>query len=148
MFLLALVLPDTVLAQTADLHGVLLDASGQPASGYPWRLVTPQGEVNMKATEVDGTFGVTGLPPGNYELRVFAPGRSSDQPIASKHVTVAAGQAEVIEIRLGSDKGGAAAAATLGATGVNWTIVLSSALLLVAAVVVFFTVRYRQRPAA
>ena len=147
MFLLALALPTTVLAQTAetaDLNGVLLDASGQPAAGYPWKLVTPQGEVIMKPTEGEGTFGVTGLPPGNYELRVFQPGGSTDNPIASKQVTVAAGHAEQIEIRLGSGALGAAAPTTLGATRVNWTIVLSAALLLAAAVVFFFTVRSRR----
>ena len=70
-------------------------------------IMTPQwGEVVMHPTEDDGTFGVSGLPPGDYELLVFEPGGSTDIPIASKKVTLAAGQKERIEIRLGSDNPG------------------------------------------
>ena len=68
MFILALALPTTVLAQTkvtADLNGVVLDASGQPAAGYPMSIMTPQSahQVIIQPTDDDGTFGVDGLPP-------------------------------------------------------------------------------------
>jgi hypothetical protein len=156
MFLLVLALPATVLAQTkkdaADLSGVVFDASGRPAAGYPMKMTTSQGDVIIQPTEADGTFGVDGLPPGNYEFRVFEPGGSTDHPIASKKITLAAGQKEKIEIRLGSDNpaGGAAskpaAGTTLGTTGVNWTAVVIPVLVLAAGIVAFFALRSQRRP--
>jgi hypothetical protein len=149
MFLLVLALPAAVLAQTkdtADVHGEVLDASGQPAVGYPMKIMTPlSGEVIIKSTEHDGTFGVEGLPPGNYELRVFEPGGSTDTPIASKQVTLAAGQAEKIEIRVGSHK---PAAATIGTTGVNWTFVQRAGLVLAAGLIAFIVLRAQRRSRA
>lgn len=160
MFLLVLAVPDDLSAQTketADVHGVVLDASGRPAMGYPMRIQTPQsGEVIIKPTERDGSFGVDGLPPGNYELRVFEPGGKTDNPIAAKPVTLAAGQAEKIEIRVGSDHPGAAAGSksaagrqltgtTLGAIGANWTAVGIFALVLAVGLVAFLVLRVREK---
>ena len=110
------------------------------------------GEVIINPTEDDGTFGVTGLPPGEYELRVFEPGRINANPIASKQVTLAAGRNERIEIRLGSGNPGGAAAGSpakgtpLASTGINWTAVVIAAMVLGAALVVFFAVRAQRRP--
>ena len=156
MLVLALTVPAAVLAQTedmAELHGVVLDASGRPVAGYPLKLVTPLwGQVIMHPTEDDGTLVVTGLPPGTYEIRVFQPGGSTDTPIASKQLTLAAGQKEQIEIRLGSDHPVEAAASksdaklaaggtTLASLGVNWTAIVIAALVLAAGLVAFFVVR-------
>jgi hypothetical protein len=152
MFLLALALPTTAVAQNmADLNGVVLDASGKPAAGYPLSIVTPEwGKVIMHPTEDDGTFVVNGLSPGDYELLVFSPGGSTDIPVASKKITLAAGQKERIEIRLGSDNPGAAtgspaAGTTLGAIGVDRMTVLTAALVLAAGLVIFFVMRSRRR---
>lgn len=157
---LALAAPTAALAQagdTAELHGVVLDASGKPVAGYPLKLVTPQwGQVIMHPTENDGSLAVTGLPPGSYEIRVFQPGGSAETPIASKQVTLAAGQKEQVEIRLSSEdpRGAAAskseanlaaAAATLASPRVNWTVVAAAASLLAAGLFVFFRMR-SQRP--
>ena len=144
---MALALPFAVLAQTAEtaeLSGVVLDASGQPAKGYPMKLTTQQwGEVIMHPTEDDGTFIVNGLPPGNYELRVFAPG-TTENPIASKKVTLAAAQVEKLEIRVGAV---AAAGTMLDTTGVDWTVVVVGALVIGAVLVSFFVMRSQRRPA-
>ena len=163
MLFLTLAVPTAVLAQTedtAELRGVVLDASGTPVAGYPLKLITPQwGQVVMHPTEDDGTLVVTGLPPGIYEIRVFQPGESTDTPIASKQVTLAAGQKEQIEIRLGSDDAVRAATSkseaklaaggtTLASMGVNWTAVVIAAMVLAAALVVFFVVRSQRAPGA
>jgi len=147
MFLLVLALPATVLAQTegkADLSGVLLDASGRPAASYPMKMMTPQGDdVIIKPTDPDGSFGVDGLPPGNYEFRAFEPGGSTDRPIASKKVTLAAGQKEKIEIRIGSgDPAGAAA----GTTGLHWLTIVIPLIVLAGVIMAFFTLRSQRRP--
>jgi hypothetical protein len=146
MFLLMLALPATGVAQTkdtADVHGVVLDASGRPAAGYPLRIMTSQwGEVIMHATEDDGSFAVGGLPPGDYELRVFEPGGSPDHPIASKKLTLAAGQAEKIEIRVG---GGRTTGTTLGTTAVSSTAVAIFALVIAAGLAAFFALRAREK---
>jgi hypothetical protein len=158
LLFLVLALPTTLFAEatdTAEVHGVVLDASGRPAAGYPMKVATAQwGEVIMGATEANGDFGLTGLPPGSYEFRVFDPGGSADKPLASKKVAVVAGKAERIEIRLGSDKGGGAApsaaglaaAGTLGVSGVNWSVIQIAGVLLVAAFVVVYMVRTKIRP--
>lgn len=162
MVLLFVAFSAAVLAQTkdtADVHGVLLDASGQPAAGYPMKITTPQqGDVIISPTERDGTFGVEGLPPGKYELRVFEPGGSPDTPIASKQVTLTAGQVAELEIRVGTDNPGAAAGSktktgqgttgtTVGMTGASWAAVLIPFLVLAAGIVAFFALRSRRRTA-
>lgn len=148
--LLALILPATVLAQgqgTAELRGVVLDASGKPAAGYPMKLTTELwGEVIMHPTEDDGSFVVNGLPAGTYELRVFEPSGSNPNPIASKKVTLADGQAEPIEIRVGSATTGSSAAGTsLASIGINWTAVVIAGMALATGLVVFFVVRTQRR---
>jgi len=153
MLFLALIVPTIVLSQTpgtADVSGVVLDASGRPAAGYPMKFTAPQGEVIIQPTEADGAFGVEGLPPGNYEFRVFEPG-GADSPIASKQVTLVAGQKERIEIRLGSDNpAGAASKSAAGgsaaSTGLNWFAIVIAAIVLAGAVGVFFVVRSQRRP--
>ena len=150
MLFLALAVPTFVLAQapdTANVNGVVLDASGRPAAGYPMRIMTPQsGEVIINPTENDGKFGVEGLPPGDYELRVFEPGGSTN-PIASKQITLAAGQKEQIEIRLGSDNpAGSAAGGPAAGSGLNWTAIAIAAMVLAAAIGVLFMVRSQRRP--
>ena len=152
--LLALALSTAAMSQnpgTADLSGVVLDASGQPAAGYPLKIVTPEwGKVIMHPSETDGSFVVNGLPPGDYELLAFQPGGSPDIPVASKKVTLAAGQKARIEVRVGSDNpgeaaGSSAAGTTLGITGIDWPTVVTAALVLAAGLVIFFVVRSRGR---
>jgi hypothetical protein len=145
IFLLVFALPAAVLAQskdTADVHGVVHDASGQPAAGYPMKLMTP-----LSARSSSSRPKMTGPSASRAcrrELRasVFEPGGTTDTPIASKQVTLAAGQAEKIEIRVGSAK---PAAATLGTTGVNWTIVQRGGLVLLAGLIAFIVLRARER---
>jgi len=162
LLFLALALPTAVLAQapapgTADISGVVLDKSGKPVAGYPMKVTTSQwGEVVMHPTEDNGSFVVNGLPPGTYEFRVFEPGGAANNMIASKKVTVAAGQAEKIEIRLGTDRPsgtgapksapGLAAAGAIGGTGVNWTAIQIAAVVLAAGFLVFYFVRAQRRP--
>jgi hypothetical protein len=157
---LVLAVPTAVLAQapgTADISGVVLDASGQPVAGYPMKFVSPEaGLVVMHGTENDGTFGVEGLPPGDYEFRVYQPGGSPDAPIAFKKITLAADKKETLEIRLGSEgaagsklaAGDPAAGSTLGAVGVNWTAVVIVGVVLAAALGVFLVMRSQRAPGA
>jgi hypothetical protein len=122
MFFLLLALPTTARAagDTADLNGVLLDATGQPAEGYPMALKTPDGvRVVIQGTGAGGSFGMGGLPPGAYEILAL---KKEDQktPVASQKVTLAAGQKARVEMRLTSnaptaDTAGAATAATKAA---------------------------------
>jgi hypothetical protein len=160
MFLLGVTFPAVVLAQTeapADLRGVVLDAFGQPAAGYLMKITTSQwGEVILHPTEKDGTFVVSGLPSGKYEVRVFDPRGNPDSPIASKQVTLAAGQAEKIEIRVGSDNPAAAGSksaagrratrTTLGTAADNWAAAGIFALVLAGGIVAFFVLRAQRNP--
>src|SRR5262245_34961071 len=154
-FLLALALPSTVLAQDqplgkAKLSGVVLDASGKPAEGYPMAVITEQwGKVIMQATGDGGTFGLEGLPAGNYEVLVFAQG-TTDNPVASKKVTLTDGHVAQVEIRLGSPTRAApvpAGSASL-ATGFDWTAFgVGAALLVGVLAMIWAAARSRRRRA-
>jgi hypothetical protein len=114
MFLLTLALPTTAHAAAGDqaaFHGVLLDAKGQPAVGNPMAIKTPDGRtVVFKGTGDDGSFGLSGLDPGTYEVLALQP-KDGKTPLASKTVTLAAGQKARLEMRLSTNAAAAVAPA-------------------------------------
>jgi hypothetical protein len=119
MLLLPLALPTTVLAQgagTASFDGVLLDTAGKPAPGYPLVLKTPEGQqVQLQGTGEGGSFALSGMPPGNYEVWVLPKG-GGKTPLVSHKMALVAGQKARLDIRLTSNAP-AAAATTERATG-------------------------------
>jgi hypothetical protein len=165
MFLLPLALPTTALAQgagTASFEGVLLDTAGQPAPGYPLAMKTPEGQqVVLQGTGDGGSFYLQGLPPGNYELLVL-PKEGGKTPLTSTKMTLAAGQKQRLEIRLGSNTPAAqgtaqptagsagtaepaAGSAEAGVAGFGWRTILIAALGIGLIVALFFGRRSAQR---
>ena len=56
------------------IKGTLVDASGQPLSGYKVRLVSSNGTAFDSApTGVDGRFEVAGLAAGSYTYQILDP---------------------------------------------------------------------------
>jgi hypothetical protein len=105
MFLLALALPTTARAadNEAAFRGVLLDATGQPAVGNPMALKTPDGQlVTLQGTGEGGSFSLSGLPPGTYEILALQPA-DGKTPLMSQKVTLAAGQKARVDMRLPSN---------------------------------------------
>ena len=56
------------------IKGTLVDASGQPLSGYKVRVVSSTGMAYDSApTGVDGRFEITGMPAGSYTYQILDP---------------------------------------------------------------------------
>jgi len=158
LVLAALALSSTAVAQspegTADLFGFVTDAAGEPVSGYPCVLKTPDGtRVILGSTEEDGSCGTSGVPPGTYELLVLDP-TGGDTPVASKQVTLTAGQQAKLEIRLSADKpksvGPSAPAGDGSAPGAgmfNREMLGLAAILILGAIVIYFVMRSRGQSA-
>jgi hypothetical protein len=102
MFLVALALPTTARAAAGDqaaIHGVLLNATGQPAEGNPMAIKTSDGQtVRLGGTKEGGSFGLEGIAPGNYEILALGP--DGKTPLVSQKVTLTAGQNARVEMRL------------------------------------------------
>ncbi|MBK8099243.1 MAG: carboxypeptidase regulatory-like domain-containing protein [Planctomycetes bacterium] len=64
-------LPDLVVDRAAMLRGTVRDPVGQPVGGVPLRI-TGNGFRRFVTTTDNGSFRMSGLPLGNYELFVFA----------------------------------------------------------------------------
>jgi hypothetical protein len=74
-FCLALVIPGALLAQTpGSLHGQVTDPSGAAVPNASVTLTGPNNTVKVGQTDDSGNYTVNGLPPGQYMLRVMAPG--------------------------------------------------------------------------
>jgi len=118
MFLLTLALPTTAHAAADDqaaFQGVLLDAKGQPAVGNPMAVKTPDGRTVMfRGTGEGGSFGLSGLEPGTYEILALQ-SKDGKTPLVSQKLTLAAGQKARLEMRLTSSATAANAPAAAGA---------------------------------
>lgn len=84
---------EVVLAESATVAGVLVDAAGEPL-GERWVELRPVGLAGAAGTRTDvgGVFVVDGLPPGEYEAWVLTDGVKAN---AVRCGTVRAGDAGV-----------------------------------------------------
>lgn len=64
-------LPELTVARAAALRGTVRDPVGQPVAGVPLR-VTGNGVQRFTTTSENGSFRMTGLATGRYELFAFA----------------------------------------------------------------------------
>jgi len=101
--LLSMFLPGcilTVLAQTntAELHGVLTDPSGNRVPGATINVETlDTGLVRTFTTGDDGSYAFLGLRPGQYSVRISAAGF---RPVLAKGITLTVGQKAELSSRL------------------------------------------------
>ncbi|GAB4371935.1 MAG: hypothetical protein Kow0062_07910 [Acidobacteriota bacterium] len=87
------------------LRGVLLDAEGLPAEAHQVGARSAAGDLFLSPpTGPDGSFALTGLPPGEYRLVAFGPD-GTEYPLAPASVEVGAGQAVRLELRLAGAAG-------------------------------------------
>lgn len=74
---LALLIVGCALAQaTGSIRGSVTDSSGTPVLGAVVAVKEANGNQHVTATEVDGSFQVSSLSPGNYDVRISASGLS------------------------------------------------------------------------
>lgn len=69
-------LPAAAAASDAPgvIRGSLVDANGQPMSGYRVIVTNSSGGVfQSEPTGADGKFEITGLPPGTYSYQILDP---------------------------------------------------------------------------
>jgi iron complex outermembrane receptor protein len=79
--------------ETGTLRGRAVGSDGQPARGAQATLVELRRRV---AVGDDGTFELTGIPPGTWLLQIESPVQGS----GSSRVTIAAGEEAAVEVQL------------------------------------------------
>ena len=95
--------PDTVAGEPVDdrrgsIRGVVLTEHGEPVEGATVIITAGPPHQDLAAlTTGDGRFELAGLLPGAYSLLVTSP--AGDQQALQAHVS--AGQASMVEVRLG-----------------------------------------------
>ena len=73
----------------SSITGTVRDARGLPLVGTEARLLGQNNNIEAKqATDNNGVFTFTNIPPGIYQVRIVAAGR---QPFASESLAVGAG---------------------------------------------------------
>jgi hypothetical protein len=84
--LLFILLPLTLLAQGRSLSGTVVDTSGAVIAGATVQVQGNNGAVT-KQSDGSGSFAVSGLKPGNYQLVIFKPGfETKNLPVTVKSV--------------------------------------------------------------
>jgi protocatechuate 3,4-dioxygenase beta subunit len=83
-----------VHVESASIAGRVLDGAGQPVVDVAVRALAPRGgpmaaPASASATDANGAFTLTGLPPGTYVV-------VATSPLATEHVDVAAGRNDVV----------------------------------------------------
>ena len=74
--LLLLVAPGAISQETGSIQGTATDSSGAPIFGAVVAIEGADGNRRMTATDVEGAFKISSLPPGNYAVRISAAGLS------------------------------------------------------------------------
>src|SRR5579883_986184 len=71
----ALLVPAALWAQsTGSLRGQVTDPSGAAIPNASVTLTGPNNAVKVGQTDNTGNYSIVGLPPGQYTVRVMAPG--------------------------------------------------------------------------
>lgn len=93
---------ETVFAQTATVQGIITDGrTGQPLQGANITLQeTGQERLRGMAAGPNGFYQVTGLPPGEYLIRITFIGYTAHQDT----LLLAAGETQTVSITLQSDE--------------------------------------------
>jgi iron complex outermembrane receptor protein len=82
--------------QPTALSGVVSDQTGAPVAGAKVELLSGQVVARSAATDREGRYGVEGAQPGEYTLRVTAPGFE----VSERRVMVGASGAAAVDVRL------------------------------------------------
>ena len=93
-----LLLPGTASAQTAELRGSVVDASGSALPGVTVTITnTATGVERVVVTDEQGVFRVPALQPGPYAVESSLTGFGSD----TKQVVLTVGQVADLRVALG-----------------------------------------------
>ena len=92
----SLLLPAAALAQTATLHGQVVDPSGAVIPGALISFTSGAAPVTAESG-ADGQYAIRGLPPGTYSVAVIATGFA---PLKISNVTLTAGQSKSLNLPL------------------------------------------------
>jgi hypothetical protein len=87
------------LVAAVRVSGVAVDALGRPLAGGSVNIAERSFNGMFRAgsqVDPDGTFAISGVPPGNYTVRAFM--RASPEVVASADVTVAGADVKDIQI--------------------------------------------------
>ncbi|MCI0625490.1 MAG: carboxypeptidase-like regulatory domain-containing protein, partial [Acidobacteria bacterium] len=98
MFIPGCILTASAQTNTAELHGVLSDPSGNRVPGAAINVQTlDTGLVRTFTTGDDGSYAFLGLRPGQYSVRISAAGF---RPVLAKGITLTVGQKAELSSRL------------------------------------------------
>lgn len=95
------ILPASALAQTGTIEGVVTEANtGDPLPGVNVLIPSLSAEGVGAATSEDGSFTITSVPPGTYEVEARSIGYQSQR----REATVEAGETTTVNFSLGQSK--------------------------------------------
>ena len=84
-------------APFATIQGLVRDPSGAAVSGATVTAVSTTGAARTSATDPEGRYGIAGLAPGSYTVRILSRGFA---PFESATVDVATGQSVALNFQL------------------------------------------------
>jgi hypothetical protein len=84
-------------AGSGTVTGLVTDSTGALVPGATVELAVPEGRGQTTTSDGEGRYSFAGLAPGNYQMRVSAPGFSSAEGVK---LTVAAGRTTSLNVPL------------------------------------------------
>ena len=89
LLLLLTLLPATYAQPTGIVHGVVTDESGALVPGATVTVSNAAGPVKSGTAGDDGTYSISGVPPGKYTVQATSPGLHQAQPFDGRSDGVA-----------------------------------------------------------
>ena len=78
--LLVLFASSSAFAQTGSLWGLVTDQNGAVVAGAKVTVSGPSGLMKTTTSDKTGSYSITGIPPGDYEVRASAPNLELAEP--------------------------------------------------------------------
>ena len=78
---LVLLASSSTLAQTGSLRGLVTDQNGAVVAGAKVTVNGPSGLLKTTTSDKTGSYSLTGLPPGDYEVQASAPNLELAEPV-------------------------------------------------------------------
>src|ERR1700761_4396185 len=82
LLLLLTLVPATYAQPSGIVHGVVTDESGALVPGATVTVSNTAGPVKSGTAGDDGSYSISGVPPGKYNVVATSPGLQQPQPLA------------------------------------------------------------------